>query len=290
MFEPALRELRPLILLSVVFIVFSFRCCLRAPPQSHLKRAVRARIRKHRWLVTHYLQKSCDGRDRWREGRSGAAILIWYPDRLPRTHLASGIDGDALLGLSCGDMARTMKHGALAHGAAVQLALCMLSDGRAKSKTQAAQLAGIDQTSLRPQNLARFAARNPIGRQLSQISPQLLEITAEVGGKRISTRTALSSGVESAIQILAKLGPRLAKLTKTEDARFQRAKRWLELSRSCGLFAAPAPLALPSELGQATPDSAPDHDPVEGALSDFTEDGDSPAGDEASAPNCKVEA
>lgn len=180
--------------------------------------------------------------------------------------------------------------GAAAHGAAIQLALCMLSDGRAKSKAQAAHMAGIDETALKPQSLARFAARNPIGRQLSQIAPQLLEITAEVGGKRVSARTALSTGVESAIGILAKCGPRLSKMTKRERERFQDAKRWLELARSCGLFAVPSAAALPSELGANVPESTPDPDTVEGALSQFTDEEQSSAEAEGVPPSCKVEA
>lgn len=171
------------------------------------------------------------------------------------------------------------KRGAIAHGIAIQLALAMMSDGRAKSKTHAAQLAGIPDSSLKPEALKRFATRNPIGKQLGQNAPALLEITAEVGGKRVSARTALSSGVESAIAILAKAGPNLARLSKKQRERVRDAKQWLEMSRSCGLFAPSAPLALPAELHSESTETAPESESVPGALDEFTDDEQTPLTD-----------
>jgi hypothetical protein len=122
------------------------------------------------------------------------------------------------------------------------------------------------------------------------MTPNLLAITAEVNGKRVSAGEALVSGVETAIAILAKLGPRLDKLTKHEDARFQRAKRWLELSRSCGLFAPSPQSALPSEIAGDSANSTPEGDPVPGSLGEFVDADHPPVEGEDTAQSCKVEA
>lgn len=106
----------------------------------------------------------------------------------------------------------------------------------------------------------------------------------------VSAREALSIGVESSIRVLAKLGPRIGKLGKREQQHFQDAKRWLELSRSCGLFAPSAPIPLPSELSSGSPDSAPETESIPGSLDEFTEGNESLVDDESTAQSCKVEA
>lgn len=181
-------------------------------------------------------------------------------------------------------MAGTMKgkrNGTLAQGIAVQLALAMMSTGKARSKTEAAELAGVSVEALKPARLAQFATRNPVGKSLSlaHARPDLLEITTEVDGKAVSAREALSGGVAASIKVLQRYGKRLGKLTKAQRLHVNDAKRWLEMSRSCGLFAPSAPLALPAELHSESTETAPESESVPGALDEFTDDEQTPLTD-----------
>lgn len=178
------------------------------------------------------------------------------------------------------------RAGPLQHGLAVQLALAMLSTGKAKTKAEAAAMAGIGPQNLTPSCLRKFADANPVGRKLAAAQPNLnfLDITADVAGKRVSARDALSSSIEASIRVIAKHGPRIGRLTKAQRAHLLDAKRMIDLARTSGLFS-PIPQAnLPSELGAEMPESAPDSDPVVGSLSDFVEDQVLSTEDEALAP------
>ena len=168
----------------------------------------------------------------------------------------------------------------------------MLSSGKAKSKAEAAAMAGIKAQNLTPSALRRFADANPVGRKLAAGQPNLnfLDITAEVAGKRVSARDALSSGIEASIRVIAKHGPRIGKLTKAQRAHLLDAKRMIDLARTSGLFAPVAQANLPSELGGEVPDSEADPDPVVGSLADFVGDQVLPAESEGVSQVCKVDA
>lgn len=172
------------------------------------------------------------------------------------------------------------------------MALALLASGAVKTKAEAARVAGIDETSLKPSALQTFAAKNPVGRQLavSNPNPDFLTVTADVAGKRVSARDALSSGVEASIRVIAKHGPRIGKLTKAQRAHLLDAKRFIDLARTSGLFAPVSSAVLPAELGSESPEAGPDSDPVVGSLADFVGAAQSPLEPEAVAPDCKVEA
>lgn len=168
---------------------------------------------------------------------------------------------------------------------AVQLALAMLSDGRAKSKEDAAKQAGINPCMLKPAALARFVTSNPIGRQIARDCPNVLAITEKIAGKSVSMQEALSTGARSSLRILARLGKRIGKLDDDERKHLRDARSWLEMSKSLGLFAPAEPLALPAELqNQAQSQPPPADEPApEGGVSDFLGDPQSSAEDEGGA-------
>lgn len=172
------------------------------------------------------------------------------------------------------------------------MALALLASGAVKTKAEAARAVGIHETSLKPSALQNFSGKNPVGRALAPANPNpdFLAITADVAGKRVSARDALSSGVEASIRVIAKHGPRIGKLTKAQRAHMLDAKRFIELARTSGLFAPVPSAALPAELGHESAESEPDADPVVGSLADFVGTAVSPPEAEAVAPDCKVEA
>lgn len=157
--------------------------------------------------------------------------------------------------------ARTHRN-TVTHAAGVVAALHAMQSGEAANKTEAAQKAGIHPGSLQPGALARVS-RNPLMRSLVKTDP--LDITAEIEGKRVSMREALSKGAESAVRTLGTLAPRLGTLNKAETEQVRQCKMWLDLARNMGLFREMDAPTLPGELsGLINGDE--EHGPDEGSV------------------------
>lgn len=148
------------------------------------------------------------------------------------------------------------------HAAQVVAALHAMGSGEAKSKTEAAQQAGISTSALKPSILAN-TSKNPLLRSLVRTDP--LDITAEIDGKRVSMREALAKGAESSVRTLATLAERNGQLSKTEQEQVRQCKTWLDLCRTLGMFREMDAQPLPGELQaiRAEDDDGPDQGSVE---------------------------
>lgn len=120
-------------------------------------------------------------------------------------------------------------------------AVTNLATGKAKSKQQAAEQAGVSVSALLPGHLATVFSSHHASSLLS-IDP--LDVTGLVEGKRMSLREALSGGMESAISTIGTLRAKVGKLSKDEREALSQAERWMRMCRENGLWK--TPLAAPT--------------------------------------------
>jgi hypothetical protein len=155
------------------------------------------------------------------------------------------------------------RRNTVTHAAKVVAALHALQSGKADSKRVAAEQAGISTTALTPQVLAN-TSRNPLLRSLIRCDP--LDITADVDGKRVSMREALSKGAESSVRTLARLSQRNGELTKAEQEQVRQCKTWLDLCRNMGMFREMDAPTLPGELAGVAQADEDDDSPEIGSV------------------------
>ena len=133
----------------------------------------------------------------------------------------------------------------------VAAAMHLLGTGRAKTKEDAAEMADIGRSALSPANLMAVAEANP---ELFQtLRTDILDTVATVDGKTVSLRDGLSRGLTKAVEVIARLGEKLDRLTKEEGTTLKRAKDWLSLCVSLGLFKSPQ-MQTPGELADKAVD------------------------------------
>lgn len=140
--------------------------------------------------------------------------------------------------------------------AVVIAALTALETGAAKTKVEAAALAGTSSTALSPARLA-IVARNPLLRSMVRTDPLDIstEVTRDDGSKgRISLREALSQGATRVVAKMAELQAKVGEWTKEQRETFAQCEKWLAVCRSMGLFKDGEGPPLPADLAGAQHD------------------------------------
>jgi hypothetical protein len=146
-------------------------------------------------------------------------------------------------------------------------ALELLSSGRAKSKAEAASIAGISVGTLSPQSLSVLFASAPEFAQTNEVG--LLDIVHDGNGQAESVRQSLSRGVVAAAGVLGRVAGRVGSLDRDDKEALKQARDWLSLCRESGLWAANNGPALPGELRDSAADRELDLMTVDRWLRDY---------------------
>lgn len=125
-----------------------------------------------------------------------------------------------------------------------KIARALLHIANGDGKGVAASKAGLNPATLKPPSLTKASA-NPIVRSLSTSSP--LDLVAQIDGRKVSLREAISRAITAALVTVYELGDKRDK-TRDERAQMADAYRAIEFGKSMGLFKEPHITPLPAEV------------------------------------------
>lgn len=141
-----------------------------------------------------------------------------------------------------------------AHVDKVRLAMEMLASGKARTKDEARELAGLGNYALTPKRLGALIERNPGLRESLAATTPALEHSAECVGEdgkplRVTLRMALQRCADSSVVVLWQHGVSgVQGGDENASKRLKMAKTMIQLCQACGLWAENTGNTMPAEI------------------------------------------